>query len=552
MQIKYLGKLLPSIVALFLILISCERGNLDKNRALTIYQESQSSWVRNFNPLTPAGSARWPTSSGIYEPLFIYNSIKAEYVPWLALSYEWNLENTVLILTTRSGVKWSDGKPFTAEDVAFTFNLKKMHAGLDTRDSWSYLKEVQALNDSTVKFKFKRVYVPGFDDVAGQPIVAKHIWEDIENPVKFTNPEPIGTGPFTEILRFENQVWELGKNHNYWQKGKPEINKLKFPTYPSNEQVTLALISGKLDWAGAFIPAIDRVFIEKDPENHRYWFPQTGHTTFFYINTKKSIFKNKMVRKAISYAINRELVVKVGMYNYTVPAHVTGVSGQMSKWHPPDIAKKENWVRYNPHRANEILDSIGYFKNDYGIRETKTGEDLYFNIIIVSGWSDWIRSAQIISKNLEQVGIKTKVKTYDFGAWISRMQKGEFDMAIGWADKGTTPFPLYKGMMASEYLQPVGTIADGNWHRFNHPAADSLFREFEKTSDKKRIKEILYKLQYLFIDNAPAIPLFAEASWAECNTKYFTNFPSEKNPYATLSPNYPPENLFVLVNLKNK
>ena len=104
--------------------------------------------------------------------------------------------------------------------------------------------------------------------------------------------------------------------------------------------------------------------------------------------------------------------IKVGMYNYTVPAHVTGVSGQMSKWHPPDIAKKENWVRYNPHRANEILDSIGYFKNDYGIRETKTGEDLYFNIIIVSGWSDWIRSAQIISKNLEQIGIKTKVKTY--------------------------------------------------------------------------------------------------------------------------------------------
>ena len=82
--------------------------------------------------------------------------------------------------------------------------------------------------------------------------------------------------------------------------------------------------------------------------------------------------------------------------------------------------------------------------------------------------------------------------------------------------------------------------------------ADSLFRKFEKTSDENEIKEILFDLQYLFIDEAPAIPLFAEASWAECNTKYFTNFPSEKNPYATLSPNYPPENLFVLVNLKKK
>ena len=552
MVFKYLRKKVFLAIAAYLIFISCEDASYEKKRALTIYQESQASWVRNFNPLTPAGSARWPTSSGIYEPLFIYNSLKAEYVPWLGVDYYWNSDNTILFLQTRSGVTWSDGKPFTAEDVAFTFNLKKMHAGLDTRDSWSYLKEVLALNDSTVKFEFKRVYVPGFDDVAGQPIVAKHIWKNIEDPLKFTNPEPVGTGPFTEILRFESQIWELGKNLNYWQSGKPEIEKLKFPTFPGNEQVTLALISGKLDWAGAFIPAIDRVFVQKDPENHKYWFPQTGHTTFFYLNTKKSTFKDKNVRKAISYAIDRKLVVKVGMYDYTVPAHVTGVSGQMSKWHPPDLEKKENWVQYNPKKANEILDDVGFFKNSSGMRETQDGEILSFDIIIVSGWSDWIRSAQIISKNLEKIGIHTKVKTYDFGAWISRMQKGEFDMAIGWAEKGTTPFPLYKGMMASEYIKPVGTVADGNWHRFNHPSADSLFRKFEKTSDKNEIKEILFDLQYLFIDEAPAIPLFAEASWAECNTKYFTNFPSEKNPYATLSPNYPPENLFVLVNLKNK
>ena len=552
MLIKYFRTNPYPIVALYFFLIGCEESDHEGKRALTIYQESQASWVRNFNPLTPAGSARWPTSSGIYEPLFIYNSVKAEYVPWLGLDYNWNSENTVLYLTTRSGVKWSDGKLFTAEDVAFTFNLKKIHAGLDTRDSWSYLKEVKALNDSTVKFEFKRVYVPGFDDVAGQPIVAKHIWKYVEDPIKFTNPNPVGTGPFTEVSRFESQIWELNKNLNYWQKGKPEIDKLKFPTFPGNEQVTLALISGKLDWAGAFIPAIDRVFVEKDPENHRYWFPQTGHTTFFYLNTKKSIFTDKTVRKAISYAIDRDLVVKVGMYDYTVPAHLTGVSGQMSKWHPPDIEKKENWVKYSPKKANEILDSLGYSKNSSGTRETQNGEVLSFDIIIVTGWSDWIRSAQIISKNLEGIGINARVKTYDFGAWISRMQKGEFDMAIGWAEKGTTPFPLYKGMMASEYIKPVGTVADGNWHRFTHPLADSLFREFEKTSDRNEIREILFRLQYLFIDQAPAIPLFAEASWAECNTKYFTNFPSEKNPYATLSPNYPPENLFVLVNLKNK
>ena len=354
------------------------------------------------------------------------------------------------------------------------------------------------------------------------------------------------------MYKRQSQLWELGKNPNYWQKGKPQIDKLIFPTYPSNEQVTLALLSGNLDWAGAFIPAVDRVFVSKDTEHHKYWFPLTGHTTFLHTNTKDPILSDVKVRKAISYAIDRELVVKVGMYNYTEPAHVSGVSGPMSKWHSPNLNQAENWTIYDPVKANMLLDNAGFKKDETGLRYTQDGHPLEFDIIIVSGWSDWIRSAQIVSQNLKNVGIKAKVKTYDFGAWISRMQKGEFELAIGWAEKGTTPYALYRGMMSSEYLQPIGEIADANWHRFGLAPADSLFREYEKTSNQNEIKEIISELQHLFIEYAPSLPLFAEASWAECNTKYFANFPSKENPYATLSPNYPPENLLVLVNLKRQ
>ena len=86
---------------------------------------------------------------------------------------------------------------------------------------------------------------------------------------------------------------------------------------------------------GAFIPAVDRVFVEKNPEHHKYWFPLTGHTTFLYTNTKDPLLSNKEIRKAISYAIDRDLVVKVGMYDYTQPANITGFSGPMSIWHSP-------------------------------------------------------------------------------------------------------------------------------------------------------------------------------------------------------------------------
>ena len=546
-------KLSYTILISLFILVGCKNSNEIKKRdGLTVYQEAQISWVRNFNPLSPVGSARWPTSSGIYEPLFIYNSMTSEYVPWLALDYTWEKGNKVLKMLIRKGVNWSDGEPFSAEDVAFTFNIKRNHRALDTRDSWGYLKEVVAVSDTIVKFEFKRIYVPGFDALATQSIVAKHIWNKIDDPVKYSNPNPVGTGPFTEIIRFDSQLWELGKNPNYWQKGKPHINKLIFPTYPSNEQVTLALLSGNLDWAGAFIPAIDRVFVSKDTEHHKYWFPLTGHTTFLLTNTKDPILSNVIVRKAISYAIDRELVVKVGMYNYTEPAHVSGASGPMSKWRSPYLNQRENWTVYDPVKANILLDNAGFIKDETGQRYTQDGHPLEFDIIIVSGWSDWIRSAQIVSQNLKNVGVKAKVKTYDYGAWISRMQKGEFELAIGWAEKGTTPYALYRGMMSSEYLQPKGEIADVNWHRFGLAPADSLFRKYEQTSDQNEITEIIYELQHLFIEHAPSVPLFAEPAWAECNTKFFTNFPSKENPYATLSPNYPPENLLVLVNLKRR
>ena len=156
------------------------------------------------------------------------------------------------------------------------------------------------------------------------------------------------------------------------------------------------------------------------------------------------------------------------------------------------------------------------------------------------------------SPKSKKIGIKVNVRTYDFGAWIARMQQGNFEMAIGWADKGSTPYNLYKSMMFSGYVKPIGETADLNWHRFGLDEADLLFKKFEQTSDEQRIKNIISNLQHLFIENVPSIPLFAELSWAENNSKYFTNFPSEENPYGPLSVNEQPSFIFTLLNVKKR
>ena len=544
--------IVKTFLATLFILCACEQNIFQDRDGLVIHTEFFTSWVRNFEPLNPASIPRWPTSGGIYEPLYIYNPVQTEWVPWLATDYSWQDNNKKLLFTIRSGVQWSDGKPFTAHDVAYTFNLKKNYPALDTRNSWGFLESIDAVSDTKVVVNFNRVYVPGFGAIAEQVIIPKHIWKELEDPLKFSNPNPVGTGPFTEVLRFNSQVWELGKNPNYWQPGKPHIEKLTFPTHSNNEQTTLSLLSGKLDWAGAFIPAIERIFVDKDPEHHHYWFRDTGYSTFLHTNNKNPDLSNVNVRKAISYAIDREQVVKVGMYNYTTPAHVTSLSGPMSKWHSPEINLKENWTAYNVQKANELLDSAGYKWKDENQRIKADGSPLAFDIIVVSGWSDWIRSAQVISQNLKKVGIKAAVRTYDFGAWMVRMQQGDFDMSIGWADKGITPYNFFKWMMFTEYVKPVGETADVNWHRFGLKKADLLIKELEQTSDENEIKNIIFQLQHLFVENAPSIPLFAEPSWGECNTKYFTNFPSEENPYGPLSTNEIPSFVFALINIKKR
>ena len=548
---------MKKIISIFFIPLvyfftSCENKTNRDQEGLIVYQENQISWTRNFEPLNPVSICRWPTRGGIYEPLYIYNPISTEWVPWLATNYVWKNDNRKLLFSIRTGVKWSDGREFSAYDVAYTLNLWKQFPALDTRNAWDYLENVVAISDTLVEVDFKRVYVPGFEAIAGAYIVPKHIWSKLDDPLKFDNPDPVGTGPYTEVLRFNSQVWELGKNHNYWQKGKPHVEKLIFPTFSTNEQTTLALLSGNLDWAGAFIPAIQRIFVDKNPEHHHYWFRNTGYSTFLHTNTKDPILQNTNVRKAISYAINREQVVKVGMYNYTSPAHVTSLAGPMAKWHSPKINEKENWTAFNLEKANELLDDAGYKWKNKNERIDSNGSPLKFNIIVVSGWSDWVRSAQVISQNLKKVGIQATVRTYDFGAWIARMQQGNFQMAVGWADKGATPYNFFKSMMFSEYVKPLGETADINWHRFGIKEADFLIKEFEQTSDENKIKNIIYKLQHLFIEHAPGIPLFAELSWAECNSKYFTNFPSAENPYGPLSVNEQPSFIFTLLNIKKR
>jgi peptide/nickel transport system substrate-binding protein len=521
-----------------------------KTNVLTVTQEAQASWIRNFNPLLAPGSARWPTRAGIYEPLFIYNTLKGEYVPWLASKYEWSEGNKRVTLTARPEVKWSDGQPFTAKDIAFTFELLKKHKALDLYGVWEFVDSIQAKDDNTVEFNLKRPYVPGFLYIAHQPIVAEHAWKDVQDPVTYKNENPVATGPFSVVKVFQNQVFELGRNPNYWQQGKPAIEGLRFPAYPGNDQANLALLNGELDWAGNFVPDIERVYVSKNKENNHYWFPLVGNTTTLYVNTKKKPFDDVRVRKAISMAIDREQIVKIAMYNYTKPSNPTGLSDAHAKWISPEAEKAGDWVKLDVAKANALLDEAGFKRGEDGVRVGPDKQPLRYDVNVVTGWSDWVRAVQIICQNLKEIGIDASLKTYDLSPYLERIQKGEYDISISWTSEDPSPYYFYRDLMSTDTIKPTGEVAARNWGRYGNTEADGLFKAFEATSDAAEQKKLADQMQMIFVKNAPIIPLFPGPSWGEYNTARFTNFPNKENPYAKLTPNSAPENLFVLTEVK--
>jgi peptide/nickel transport system substrate-binding protein len=518
---------------------------------LSVSVEQTSAWVRNFNPLLPSGAGRWPTRHGVYEPLLIFNGVTGKWVPWLGLRATWSADLRTLTVDLRPGVLWSDGRPFTAADVAFTFDLLRRHPVFDSGAAWTFLEAVRATGELTVEMSLSRVFVPGMDTLLQQPIVPRHVWENVADPVTFTNPDPVGTGPFTEVRVFRNQVYELGKNPRYWQPGKPSISGLRFLAFPSNDQANLALIEGAVDWSANFVPAIERTFVARDPADNHYWFPLLGSMIFLYPNTARAPLGDVRVRKALSHAVNRERLVEVAMYRYTRPADATGMSDAYADYRDPGVAAA-GWIRHDPAAAAALLDEAGAPLGPDGVRRGPDGAPLKLDIQVVAGWSDWVRAGQVIAGDLRAVGIDARLRLHDMSAWIDHVQRGDFDLTIGWSGEGPTPYRLYRWLLSSDTVVPTGQVAATNWHRFGDPRGTELLRAFEATNDPAEQRRLVVELERRFAEVVPAIPLFAGPMWGAYRTQRFEGFPSAANPYAKLTPNAAAESLLVLVELKPK
>ena len=525
-------------------------GKTSTNSTLTISNENGALWTCGFNPLNASDTL---LSVGfMYEPLVFVNPLQnGKTTPMLASSWSWGADNKSLTFTIRQGVKFSDGTPLTAADVAYTFNLEKKYPALDLTGVWSVLSSVTATGPNTVTMNFSTVAVPYFYYIADQtPILPEHIWSTIANPTTDPISHPVGTGPYLMSKCSPANITYTANPH-YWQPGEPKISKIQYPAYTSNNTANNDLANGNAQWGAQYIPGIQAFYTSKSPNFH-YWFPPTVNVSVVP-NLTNPLLSNVKVRQAISYAINRSQVSTVGESGYEPPANQTGiVTPTFSS--TLDNSALAGWGNgYDPAKAKALLASAGYHLGAGGVMTNAAGQKLQFTVINIGGYSDWVASMQVIQQDLKAVGISVTPDNLSNTAFTAALYNGKYQLA--YYDQQTFgPGAYYElnNWLNSANTAPVGKVAASNYERYSNPATDALLNQYATTTSAAAQQTIMNKIQQVMVSAVPIIPVVEGVDWYQYDTGAFTGWPTPGDPYAQPSAYSYPDNEQVLLHLAPK
>ena len=487
--------------------------------------------AENFNPFST--TALQPTLGVIYEPLYWYNFAKqSDPTPVLATGYSWNAAGTELTIKTRHDVKWNDGQPFTAKDVAFTFNLVAKTPALNPSGLAATAK---ATADDTAVLTFKSKSLMQEPAVlANQAIVPEHIWKDIKDPTTDLNKNPVGTGPF-KVKSYTPQSFVLTKNDQYWEQGKPEIKEVRYLPVSSADAASAALVAGKVDWASAYLPGIDNII--KSGKNLTYVNSPVMTTVIVTCSNAQlgcaGPQTDPAVRKAIYLAMNREQLAKLaggGVAGVGSPTLL--LPGRDDEW-IADAGKAKLPQAPDSAEASKLLDAAGWTKGSDGVR-SKGGKRLSLTVQTVTGWSDYISINDTLKQQLAAVGIELKPSQVSWNEWNAAQTNGKFQLSLDSVGLGasTNPYFTYNGKLATVNTAPVGkTATAGNQSRFSNPAVDAALKVAAGTTDKAAQKAEYAKIQAVIADQLPYIPVYVNSMLTEFNTSRATGWPTKDNMY---------------------
>jgi len=487
----------------------------------------------------------------MYEPLAFYSAFADKEYLWLAESYSYNEDNTELTIHTRQGINWSDGEPFSAEDVAYTFTALKE---LGSQVRWGvnvqqFVESAEAIDESTVLIKFT-VPAPRFFDFVsykydiGVYIVPKHIYEGQDwttfKGFDIAKGWPVTTGPFQLVVSSpEQKIYD--RRDTWWAAEQgiapmPEMERIVQLPDGQEQQQAQSLITNEIDMGFTLAPeTFQTIFDQNDkitthagrqaPYGYLDWWPVS-----MYVNTTVPPFDNPDVRWALSLFINREQVVDVGW------SGANTVSRLPMPAYPPleryfnavdDLLTEYDTSEFNPEKAGQLLEKAGFIKNSDGKWVDTAGDPLHLDVFVL----DFLNGmGMTVVQQLKDQGIDvTPSNPVDFS---DRFTRGDYQAAF-YGHGGSVKDPYDTLNLYTSSSEHVPGAHQANFPLWTNAEYDKIVDEVYVTppSDYPKLEKLFHDAMAIWLPELPDIPLTELYHRIGYNETYWTNWPTAENAY---------------------
>jgi len=445
----------------------------------------------NLIPILASDSASHSIAGLIYNGLVKYDK-DMNIVGDLAESWDISDDGLVITFHLRKGVKWHDGKPFTAKDVLYTYQVT-----VDPKTPTAYagdflkVKKAEVLDDYTFRVTYDKPFAPSLISWSSA-VLPRHLLEGQNITKSSLARHPVGTGPYLFKEWLAGQKIVLVSNADYFE-GRPYVDGHVTRIIPDMATMFLELRARNIDMMG-----LTPLQYTRQTENNlfRQSFDKYRYLAFAYTylgyNLKHPFFADKRVRQAISYAINKEEIISGVLLGLGKPA--TG------PYKPGTWAYNENvkTYSYNPQKARELLRAAGWTKtNNDGFLE-KDGRPFTFELVTNQGNETRQKCAEIIQRQLKEVGIDVKIRILEWAAFINDfISKRRFEAVIlGW----TIPLdPDAYDVWHSSKTAPE----ELNFISYKNPEVDALLEKARSTFDQKLRKKYYDRFQEILVEDQP-------------------------------------------------
>jgi peptide/nickel transport system substrate-binding protein len=447
------------------------------------------------------------------------------YVPWLAKEVPTLKNNGVKLLADGKkmdvtykllpGVLWSDGKPFTSEDVKFTWQAIIKDPKVTTREGYDVIESVDTPDPLTVVMHYKEIYAPYATRFTS--ILPKHVLENVPDIGRSEYVRlPLGTGPFrfTEFKAADHITAE--KNPNYRVKGKPYLDRIIFRSVPSREAAVAQLKAGEVDgvWnlLESQLPDLEkntdiRVFATVGPSVERLEFNLAKPGNPADPSVPHPVLADLNMRRALLLATPKQKMIDRLLFGKAKAGTTTLSLG----WAAPKDLKQED---YDPTKAKQLLDQGGWTVGADGIR-TKGGTPARLKITTTTGDKVREQVELILVDEWKQIGVKLEINNVPssvlFGSWSQNAprKKGNFDINMYASSPDIDPHETVSGRFHSKNIpRPENSGAGFNYYRFSKPEVDRLIDQAGASVDQEARKKLYNQILKIVNDNVISVWLY--------------------------------------------